>query len=209
MTPPDIPYSQAIEQLRTAYDGSAAARDLEEKPEWKLAERRAFLSRLQAENKTRLIELGAGTGHDSLFFKDHGLHVVATDLSPEMVAKCQAKGLEAYVMDFLSLSFPPHSFDAAYALNTLLHVPNAALSSVLANVRTILAPNALFYVGTFRGEPFEGLLEDDWHDPPRFFSFRSDEQLLQLVAPHFDVLDFHVFPIGKRHFQALTLRAPD
>jgi SAM-dependent methyltransferase len=35
----------------------------------------------------RLLELGAGTGQDSLFFQENGLAVVATDLSPRMVER--------------------------------------------------------------------------------------------------------------------------
>ncbi|TMD70000.1 MAG: class I SAM-dependent methyltransferase [Chloroflexi bacterium] len=44
-----------------------------------------------------MLEIGAGTGNDSLFFRDNGLHVVCTDLSPAMVDLCTEKGLEAYV----------------------------------------------------------------------------------------------------------------
>lgn len=55
------------------------------------------------------------------------LQVVATDLSPAMVGFCRQKGLDAHVMDFLHLDFPAGSFDAVYALNCLLHVPNADL----------------------------------------------------------------------------------
>jgi ubiquinone/menaquinone biosynthesis C-methylase UbiE len=62
-----------------------------------------------------LLEVGAGTGQDSIFFQVNGLAVAATDLSPGMVESCRRKGLEAYVMDLKDLSFPAESFDAAYA----------------------------------------------------------------------------------------------
>jgi SAM-dependent methyltransferase len=206
---PETRYAEVVEQLRTAYDGSAAQRDEGMKSEWKLAERRGFLQRLQAEGKRRLLEMGAGTGHDSLFFKDHGVGVVATDLSPEMVARCRAKGLEAHVMDFLRLDFPPESFDAAYAFNCLLHVPNADLPLVLAAIRKVLKPAALLYIGLYGGERFEGVRPNDWHAPPRFFSFRSDDQILGFVERDFEVLDFHVVEGDGMRFQSLTLRVPD
>jgi SAM-dependent methyltransferase len=200
-------YADVVEHLQSAYDASAAERDQGDKSPWKLTERRAFLERVRAEGKTRLLEIGAGTGQDSLFFLEHGLSVVATDLSPEMVARCRAKGLEAHTMDFLRLNFPPESFDACYAFNCLLHVPNADMPSVLEAIREVLKRGALLYVGQYGGEPFEGISPDDWHDPPRFFSFRSDQQIRAFVEPHFELLDFHTVE-DRRHFQSLTLRKP-
>lgn len=201
-------YDDITDQLRSAYDGSAAARDAEIKEDWKLTERQGFMNRLRSEARTRLLEVGAGTGQDSLYFRDHGADVVATDLSPEMVARCRAKGLEAYVMDVLGLRFPAQSFDAGYAFNCLLHVPNADLSDALSSIRSVLKPGGLFYVGLYGSEePFEGVLPGDSHVPRRFFSFRTDDQIRCLVEPYFEVLDFHVVR-GYLRFQALTLRAP-
>jgi hypothetical protein len=51
-------YTDLIQGLRRAYDHSAADRDLYEKEEWKLAERRRFLERLRHERKSRLLEVG-------------------------------------------------------------------------------------------------------------------------------------------------------
>lgn len=199
-------YADVIRALRDAYDHSAADRDLLEKEEWKLTERSRFLQRLRKERKSRLLELGAGTGQDSIFFQENGLAVVATDLSPRMVERCRRKGLEAYVMDLKGLSFPPESFDAAYAMNCLLHVPNAEMDAVLEAIREPLAPEALLYIGVYAGADVEGVLAEDWHEPKRFFSFRSNETLLRMVEPYFEILDFRDFPVGKRSFQALTLR---
>lgn len=218
-------YEKVIEELRGAYNGSAAKRDEMPKYAWKLAERSAFLDRLQLEGKTRLLEIGSGTGQDALFFQQHGLSVVATDLSPEMVERCRARGLEAHTMDFLNLDFPPESFDSVYALNCLLHVPNTDLPAVLSAIRDLLSPGGLLFVGTYGGEPSEGIAPDDRHDPPRFFSLRRDEQIQAFASGYFQILDFHVVEPGdsgqlvasvgtpgaffdRFHFQSLTLRAP-
>jgi hypothetical protein len=66
-------YADVLAQLRSAYDGSAADRDALPKSVWKIAERRAFLERLRAGRMKRLLEVGAGTGQDSVFFQEHGL----------------------------------------------------------------------------------------------------------------------------------------
>jgi SAM-dependent methyltransferase len=202
-------YAEITAQLRAAYDGSAAERNAAVKEAWKLVAREQFLQRLLAAGKTTLIEIGAGTGQDSAFFAEHGLRVVATDLSPAMVARCRDKGLEAYVMEVLNLSFAPQSFDAGFACNSLLHVPNAELPAALAEIHRVLLPQALLYVGVYGGEDSEGVRADDWHRPPRFFSFRSAATLRRMVQPCFELLDFHSVPLDGREFHSLTLRRLD
>ena len=200
-------YQVAAASLRAAYDGSAEARSSSKRAPWQLKERDAFLARLQHEGKRSLFEVGAGAGHDSRYFADNGLTVVATDLSPQMVAMCRSRGLEAYIMDVLHLDLSTGPFDAAYAMNSLLHVPNSDLPDALAAIRRSLNPGSLFYLGVYGGpEPFEGVLSSDWHVPPRFFSFRTDSQLLAEVEPLFCVEEFHVVE-DNSYFQALTLRA--
>ncbi|MFI5895862.1 class I SAM-dependent methyltransferase [Actinoplanes sp. NPDC051513] len=207
--PLDARYDDVLGPLRSAYDGRAAWRDQHAKESWKLAERQAFRSLLAP--GARLLEVGAGTGQDSAYFQASGLAVVAADLSPAMVAHCRAKGIEAHVMDFLHLEFPPASFDAVYALNCLLHVPNRDLPAVLSAIRALLRPGGLVFIGVYGGqENAEGPLEGDEHVPPRFFSWRTDALLLELVTEAgFEVVDFHPLEVGEgRRFQSLTLRAP-
>jgi SAM-dependent methyltransferase len=206
-----IRYDEVIGPLREAYDGGAAWRDGASKEPWKLAERQAFCERLAP--GARLLEIGAGTGQDSAYFQAEGCTVVAAaDLSPAMVERCRAKGLEAYVMDFLHLDFPAGSLDAVYAMNCLLHVPNHDLPAVLAAVRAVLRPGGLFFVGVYGAAvSTEGPIDDDAHVPPRFFSWRTDEQLLGFATgARFGVVDFHPVDTGRGYrFQSLALRRPD
>ena len=204
---PSSLHQEVVDGLREAYDGSANARSVSDRTPWQCAERAGFLARLHAEGRQTLFEVGAGAGHDSQFFADNGLQVVATDLSPNMVAICRQRGLSAYVMDVLDLDLSSAAFDAGYSMNSILHVPNADLDNALAAIRRALKPGALFYLGVYGGEePFEGVLASDWHVPPRFFSFRTDDQLRAVAEQQFRVVDFHVVK-EDMHFQALTLRA--
>src|SRR5690606_6884780 len=111
-------------------------------------------------------------------FHQSGMEVVATDLSPNMVAHCRAKGVDAHVMDFMNLDFPADSFDAVYALNCLLHVPDRDLPAVLREIGTLLRSGGLFFLGVYGGaENFEGPMENDAVVPARFFSWRTDVRL--------------------------------
>ncbi|WP_250001428.1 bifunctional 2-polyprenyl-6-hydroxyphenol methylase/3-demethylubiquinol 3-O-methyltransferase UbiG [Actinoplanes sp. M2I2] len=203
-------YEEVVVQLRAAYDDKAAARrDNHAKAQWKLGERAAFLDRLRAADARTLLEVGCGTGQDSEFFQQEGLAVTAVDLSPAMVERARARGVRASVRDVLDLGFPESTFDAVYSINTLLHVPNADLDAALNAIRAVLAPGGLFFLGLYGGEEEEGVAPEDEHEPARFFSFRSDRQLLRFAERAFDVLDFHAYDdrTGVR-FQALTLVEP-
>lgn len=116
-----------------------------------------FLRRLQQANCTRLLEIGAGTGQDSVFFASHGLDVVATDMSAAMVA------------------------------------------------------GGLFFFGVYgdsKGTE-EGPAESDDHVPARFFSWRTDDQIVRFASESFDIVDFHIAQTDTEYrFQSLTLRRP-
>ncbi len=201
-------YGSIRAKLLTSYGEDAAKlRARRAKAAWKLDERAAYLRRLEQQRCRDLLEIGAGTGQDSMFFAEHGLNVVTTDLSPAMAAICCARGLNALVMDFASPSLAPGSFDAVYGLNCLLHVPNAALPQVLAAIRDLLRPRGLFFLGAYGGDGWEGPLADDDHVPPRFFSLRTSAQIQQFASQFFEIVDFHVVPREEGHeFQSLTLR---
>jgi SAM-dependent methyltransferase len=201
-------YDDVLADLRASYDGAAAERESMPRQQFKLDERAAFLDRLDVVEAKTLLEIGAGTGQDSVFFADAGLRVVAVDLSPEMVARCRAKGIEAYERDFLRLGFEPATFDAVYAMNCLVHVPNADLPAVLRAVRDVLTPGGLFYLGLWGGRPHEGTIEQDQHVPKRFFASRTDKEIFEYARECFEVVDFHTVEDDDRHFQSLTLVRP-
>ena len=209
-------YNEITTDLRQAYEQNAGRRDESDLQEWKLELRQRFADLLHSEGKQTLLEIGAGPGRFGLFFKQQGLDVICTDLSPEMVRLCQQKGLAAHVMDFLHLDFPDASFDAVFALNCLLHVPKADLPAVLAEIRRLLRPGGLFYMGVYGGNNFEGIRTNDDHEPKRFFALYTHEGMQAVVSAQFGIVSFDVIPMQKNadgspanyHFQSMILRRP-
>jgi SAM-dependent methyltransferase len=203
-------YHQVLAGLRQAYGPTEAAeRDSRARDAFKIDERRRFLDLLRERDAASLLEVGAGTGHDSLYFKGQGLRVLCTDLSPAMVELCRAKGLDARVADFLGLGVSPGSFDAVFALNCLLHVPTPDLPRVLEAIGEVLVPGGLLYVGTWGGVDEEGMMQDEHHPVPRFFAFRSDGRMREALAERFLVLSFTTVDVGGNHFQSFVLKNPE
>ncbi|MGI8317085.1 class I SAM-dependent methyltransferase [Halobacillus mangrovi] len=199
------------QQLAEAYNAHSRNRDKSEMQDWKLYERASFLHQLTRTYKKYLLEIGAGPGKDSLFFQEAGLHVQATDLSPEMVEHCREKGLQAEVMSFDKLIFQDETFDAVWALNCLLHVPKNHLEQVLVGIKRVMKPGGLFYMGVYGGINQEGIWNEDFHRPKRFFSFYTDEVLESIVTKYFHLEAFHKIPQsssngGPTHFQGFILK---
>ena len=74
----------------------------------------------------------------------------------------------------------------------------------------MLRPGGLLYLGIYGGIDHEGVWGDDPYDPKRFFSFRTDERLREIVAETFEVHTFRRITLDGRsdglHFQSLVLR---
>jgi SAM-dependent methyltransferase len=194
--------------LQIFYDQDAQRRNESPSQTWKLTERARFLEALQQQNAKRLLELGAGAGKDSLYFQEQGLKITAIDLSPEMVKLCKEKHLEASVMDFTRLEFPPETFDAVYAFNSLLHTPKKELTNVLTHVCRVLKPHGLFYFGVYGGKDFEGVWQEDWAQPRRFFAYYTDKALLEIISNMFELIYFRQVAVERGvdfHFQSLML----
>ena len=82
-----------------------------------------------------ILDLGCGSGRDSLCFLQKGFQVTAVDGSLEL-AKFASEliGQEVVVADFKDLVLPKASFDAIWASASLLHVHSEQLPGILAGV---------------------------------------------------------------------------
>ena len=202
-------YTSVTSELKRAYDAKAEERDRKPVLGWRQALWAEFLRRMQAENLASLLEIGAGTGQAGLFFQEGGLEVVCSDLSPEMVRLCRAKGLEAYEMDFLHLDFPDDHFDGLFAQNCLLHVPKVDFANVLQEIGRVVRPEGLIFILMHGGRSFEGVREEDFYEPKRFFALYADDELQPILECYFQVLSFQVIvreESSAASFQAITLR---
>lgn len=130
-----------------------------------------------------------------------------------MIKLCRDKGLNARVMSFYNLDFPNYHFDSIWALNCLLHVPKEDMKKVLSEIKRVLKPSGLFYLGVYGGENSEGVWEDDHYSPKRFFSFYDDETLKELLSESFHIEYFKVVPkeivggnVQFHSFQSVILR---
>ncbi|MFC4334566.1 class I SAM-dependent methyltransferase [Salininema proteolyticum] len=206
-------YATVKSRLRKSYDKHWHDRAGMDDPAWRVKERDAFAELLESDSggPARVLEIGAGHGASSEQFAARGLDVLATDLSPNLVAECRRRGLAAEVADFSDLPYGDGSFDGVFSMNCLLHVPKAEIDGVLGEVSRVLRPGGVFYWGQYGGKDHEGPLPEDRYDPPRFFALYTSDSLRRTAERRFTVLDLHetVAPsTGGHPYYGALLRDP-
>ena len=208
------PDAHAIKaDLVRSYDSTAARRDERGEPGWRDEYRTGLAATMRSEQKTRLLEIGAGSGHSAAFFAGDGFEGSAIDLSPLNIERCKAKGLDAQVADFADLPFPDDSFDAIWSMSSFMHAPDAELAKAIAEMDRVLVSGGIAVVGLWGGDGSTGMVDDDVHDPPRYFAWRTDDQVNASFGEAFVIERFEIIPDAEdssadEHYQLLTMRKP-
>lgn len=193
--------------LAESYNNNAHLREGNNIVSWKENELLRALDYIKLEDNIRFLDLGAGSGIYGEYFSKQGINVTCIDLSFELVSQCVDRGLHARMMDFYDLQFEDNSFEFVWSMNSLLHVPKDSLSKVLEEVHRVLKKDGFFYMGLYGGENFEGIYENDSYEPKRFFSFYTDEALIETVGKLFVVKEFNKIYLEERqmYFQSMIL----
>lgn len=117
------------------------------------ASRNRFSSLLR--KGARILDLGCGSGRDSLAFAQEGFDVTPVDGSEGMCLMAERNtGMKVRRMLFSELDYE-NMFDGVWACSSLLHVPSGDLPGILSRIRRALVNQGLLYV-TFKKGGFEG-----------------------------------------------------
>ena len=166
---------------------------------------RAYRSLIQQNLKgaRSVLEIGAGSS-DLLSSLDAEVKVACDLSAPMLEARSNSGGILRVAGDARSLPFRDRSFDAAFSVNLLEHVPEPR--RVLAEAARILVPQGRFLVVTPNGdvakllEVLERLHLKLPEGPHRFLTF---DGLAGVVGDLFEVLEhrrFLAFPAGPKGF---------
>lgn len=189
--------------LAAYYDREAAERHERSLDPQRVTRREEFTALLAAEGRGHLLEVGTGPGRDAVAFQQAGLTVRGVDLSARSAALCRAAGVDCQVASVLGLPFTDASFDSAWTMSTLLHVPDADVDAALRELRRVLVPGSPLAVGVWAGDDVEGPADEAGG---RFFSFRSDARLQELLGAHGEVERFDTWPSAGSSYQWCVVR---
>lgn len=149
----------------------------------------AFLDQLHTRGAKSVIEVGCGAGRDATSIHDAGMSYLGTDLSPAAVRTCNERGLHVVLADATSLPVESNSFDAAWSMSTLMHLPGDGFASALDELARVVHPGGLIEIGVW------GCTRDRvWTAPDgRYFRHRTDEAIAAALARIGTVLDFETW----------------
>lgn len=93
----------------------------------------------------KLLDLGCGSGRDSVYFSSLGFRVTAMDGSEALCRRVKENhGIDVICIGFEDISFVAE-FDAVWACASLLHVKKADMPGILMKVSGALKPGGILY----------------------------------------------------------------
>ena len=97
---------------------------------------------------TNALEIGCGSGEFARLLAQRAEHVLALDLSPQMIHQARKRSehfanIDFQVADPLSWKCPPEQFDYIVSIATLHHLP---MEEILSKMKAALAPGGTLVV---------------------------------------------------------------
>lgn len=132
-----------------------------------------FVSNLP--ESAEILDLGCGSGRDSLYFIERGFDVTAVDGSEELCELASIHiGQDVLQMEFKDLDFH-EVFDGVWACASLLHIPTEEMEEVLMKISDCLKPGGVLYMSFKHGE-FSGFRKG------RYFNDYKTKTMKELLS---------------------------
>lgn len=126
---------------------------------------------------SRILDLGCGSGRDSLFFKGLGFSVTAVDGSPGMCKQASSIiGDNVRCLLFENLDYR-NRFQGIWACASLLHVPKDDMQTILKKVSVAMVMHGILYVSYKYGT-------EQREKDGRLFSDYTEKNLDELFNPY-------------------------
>ena len=144
-----------------------------------------FLKLIPADSA--ILDLGCGSGRDSLYFLEEGFDVTAIDGSKEMCELAEVEIGEDIVhhMRFEELEFE-NVFDGVWACASLLHVKKSEINTILDKISRSLVDDGVLYM-SFKHGDFEGERDGRYYADYRIGEIKS----ILHNHPEFEIIDIY------------------
>ena len=113
-------------------------------------------------NVKKVLDLGFGSGRDSLYFLHQDYDVYSLDSCPEFIKHGQAIGLPHLIQKDIEQLDYTNEFDFIFASASLLHIPSNKLADVLTKCRLALREKGFLYA-SFKYGVFEGIRDNRYY----------------------------------------------
>jgi ubiquinone/menaquinone biosynthesis C-methylase UbiE len=126
-----------------------------------------------------ILDLGCGPGRDLKVFAERGFRTLGIDRSDSLLRMASRHSGQPVVRaDFGRLGLKSHSFDAVWAIASLLHLRRHEIGIALDEIRRVLRPSGVLFATIQQGRGHK-LLSDG-----RYFEFYEQEEWRELHNRH-------------------------
>lgn len=133
-----------------------------------------FLSMVKSSGK--VLDLGCGSGRDSLYFKNAGFDVTSVDGSIELAKEAEKLINQEVIVSKFEDFKSEERFDGIWACASLLHVRRENIGEVLRNLADNLNKGSVFYLSFKYGD-------DEYIDERgRYFNCYKEEGFEKMVS---------------------------
>jgi tRNA (uracil-5-)-methyltransferase TRM9 len=142
----------------------------------------------------RVLDVGCGSGRDSLFVRSLKRRLIASDISLAMLGHLRKTELHGSLVccDITQLPFTDNSFAGVIASGVLLHLPRELCISGLCEIRRVLIPNGYTALSMKYGGG-EGWRTTDEFPLKRWFSYYTPAEFARICeAAGLSVVDVAV-----------------
>ena len=141
-----------------------------------------------------ILDVGSGSGRDGYILNKMGYKTISIDLSEQLLNKAKSlhPELEFRYMDVRKLEFEGSSFSGVWCNAILLHLKDEDLTKALSEIHRVLIPGGILAVSFKEGEGTYEVLEKFSSELARFYNFKSEAALNQLLeSANFVVKESH------------------
>lgn len=149
----------------------------------------------------KVLDVGSGTGVLAKYLADQGFDVLCIDPSPEMVSRCQAKGLNTLRSSVQEYN-EDTKFSMVFAILSLIHVPKRNFAIQIKKIASFLPAKGILFLALLEGKG-EGFSEGSEY--PRFFSYFTPEEVEAFTSPYFIRRDYQNVKIGGLGYMLFSL----
>lgn len=144
-----------------------------------------FINELEA--KSSILDLGCGSGRDSLYFKSKGYTITAIDGSKNL-AQLASKliGQDVIVSKFEDLELKD-KYNGIWACSSLLHLKHNELEKLLVKIEKALDTNGVLYMS------FKYGTKEYIDDKGRYFNCYTEESISKLIEGSTDLKIKEIF----------------
>src|SRR5260370_10009183 len=141
---------------------------------------RDFIAHL---NVGPVVDIGSGSGRDSLFIASLGRRVVAIDSSHALLLNLLNSDIRGSLLcgDALSLPIRSNTFAGAIVSGLLLHLPRRLCPQALAEIRRVLSVGGQVLISMKQGAG-EGWRTTDEFPLPRWFTYYEPDEFTSLCT---------------------------